>query len=401
MPPPSGVRLLTQRTGRKVRPRSESKEDRTQRPASGHKTTRTSPATLPSLEGVSTPEFSLLDSQFGTLDTAMLDPTSHDYFSMLSVDPNFSPIQPYANAPGSSDGSIDDTIGMSHGTLAAEPCVSHPSDLHFPADQFYLSGHDPVLPGGAPDGTESTFTAGGAAAAAYSLPHKQLFQELGNFQSQTLSRQPESIKMALQLMGQLCCPPDTPPDADLSPLELEYRANTLIDESRVVTETVNEMLKCPGSDDGYFLAVVCLVMSKVLDAYVKAAHALSVREREGQMSGASSSSGMSSWSHTGADSASSTSPTTNGRDPKAAQQLLDDLYQVRTSMNHLGAKIVSVCSRRDWVLSGDLNPSSHDSLVATFPFSAAILNQLYEELRRRLSAISLQFINELKQFWVQ
>lgn len=327
----------------------------------------------------------------------MLDPATHDYFSMLSVDPDFSPILPYANDPASSDGSIDDTMGMSRGSLTAESCVPQQPDLNFTPGQLFLSGHDPAIPGTI-EGAESSSMAG---AAAYSLPHKQLFQELGNFQTQTLPRQPESIKMALQLMGQLCCRPDSPVDADLSPLELEHRANTLIDESRVVTGTVNEMLKCPGSDDGYFLAVVCLVMSKVLDAYAKAAQALSAREKEGQTSGTSSSSGMSPWSATGTDSVPSTSPTTNAKDPKAAQQLLDDLYQVRTSMNHLGAKIVSVCSRRDWVMGGDLTPSGHDSPLPAFPFSVAILNQLYEELRRRLSAISLQFINELKQFWVQ
>ncbi|ROT42959.1 hypothetical protein SODALDRAFT_355146 [Sodiomyces alkalinus F11] len=351
-----------------------------------HKTTPLSPAVLPSMERGSTPEFSLLDSQFGTLDTTMLDSGAHDYLSMLPVDLDFSPIPSYANAMDSSDGSADDALGMSHGRLAAEGYVPYQPDLH-----FFLSGHD----AGAQEETEGN----AAGTSECSLPHKQLFQELGSLQSQVLSRQPEGIRMALQLMGQLCCQQDSPLDADLSPLELEYRANTLVDESRVVTDTVNEMLQCAGSDDGYFLAVVCLVMSKVLDAYVKAAQALAARERDGQRSSSSSSSTMSSWSASGTDSASSGSPKMKGKDPKAVQQLLDDLYQVRTSMNHLGAKIVSVCSRRDWLLGGDLTPSSHDSALPALPFSAAILNQLYEELRRRLSAISLLFINELKQFW--
>ncbi|KAH7007629.1 hypothetical protein EDB80DRAFT_577517 [Ilyonectria destructans] len=331
----------------------------------------------------------------------MLASSAHGDLSMLPVDLNFSsPIQFYANAIDAYDVPTEHKLGISHasshgspgGSLTAEPRIPGQPDLHFLSDKVSLSRHDP----GAQEKPKSI-----TDTTACSLPHKQLFQELGNFQTQTLSRQPEGIKMALQLMGQLCCEEDSPSNLNISPSELEYRANTLVDESRVVTETVNDMLQYPGSEDGYFLAVVCLVMSKVLDAYVKAAQALNACERDGQRRlGSSSSSALSSWSSTGTESASSASPATKGRDPKAVQQLLDDLYQVRTSVNHLGTKIVSVCSKRDWFLGTDLTPSGHDSTMPAFPFSAAVLNQLYDELRRRLSAISLQLINELKQFWV-
>ncbi|KAL6416209.1 hypothetical protein AUP68_00424 [Ilyonectria robusta] len=387
--------LVTQRTGRKARTRSDPEEDTMQRPTSAHTTAPLSPATLSSLGRGSTPEFSLLD-----LDTAMLTSSGHGDLSMLPVDLNFaSPIQFYANAMDAYDvptehklGSHGGSDGSPDGSSTTEPRIPTQPDIHFLSDKVSLSRQDP----GAQEKPKSI-----TDTTACSLPHKQLFQELGNFQTPILSRQPEGIKMALQLMGQLCCEEDSPSNLNVSPSELEYRAHTLVDESRVVTETVNDMLQHPGSEDGYFLAVVCLVMSKVLDAYVKAAQALSACERDGQRKlGLYSSSALSGWSSAGTESASSASPATKGRDPKAVQQLLDDLYQVRTSVNHLGTKIVSVCSKRDWFLGTDLTPSGHDSTLPAFPFSAAVLNQLYDELRRRLSAISLQLINELKQFWV-
>ncbi|KAI1864638.1 hypothetical protein JX265_008362 [Neoarthrinium moseri] len=325
----------------------------------------------------------------------MLDSSAHDYFSTVPVDLNFaSPIQSYANTTCSSEFFPEFPLRGPRRSLAADTCVTNQSDQHFRSDTTSLSTQDL--------GTNDISTSNVSSATGLPLPHKQLFQELGNYQSQTLSQQPEGIKMALQLMGQLCCQEENPSYPDVSSSELESQANALVDESKAVVETVNEMLQCPGSEDGYFLVVVCLVISKVLNAYAKATQALSARERDAQRNlGSSASSVLSVWSAPGTESASSASPTINGRDPKVAQQLLDDLYQVRTSMNNLGAKIIFVCSKRDWLLGSDITPSGHDLAIPSFPFSAAVLNQLHDELQRRLSAISLRLINELKQSWAQ
>ena len=220
-----------------------------------------------------------------------------------------------------------------------------------------------------------------------------------------MTLQHEGTQMALQLMGSLCWSEDSAAYANLSPSEREIWTSSLVDRCRKVTETVSDMLECHNSESGYFLAVVCLVMSKVLDAYFKASQALNPRgvdEYRVSLSSSSSSSNSSSLSATGSESSrSSASPLARGGEVKAVQQLLDELYQVRASMDLLGAKIASMPSKRDWVFRSDLTPSYHDTPKSALPFSAEILNQLYDEQRLRLKTISLQLVNTLKAFWVE
>lgn len=349
-----------------------------------------------------------LNSQLAALEAPMLPLSTDDCFSMLLTDLDFSaPVQPYDNAVDPSEIPIDYILGMSHGvsqeipygcchgSLTAKGCAPNQHDLHFPSGRPSLASQDL----GAQYGSQATF----ANATASSLPYEQLYQELGNSQIHALSQQQEGMKRALQLMGHLCYPEDSSAYTRLSPSEYELWANTLVERCRKVTGIVSDMLKCHKSEDGYFLAVVCLVMSKVLDAYVKASQALSARGSKGQsVSLLSESSTLSSLSAAASESSdSSTSPTAREGDPKAFQQLLDELYQVRASMDLLGAKITSMPLKRDCIFGNDLDPSYYDTLASTLPFSAEILNRLYNEQRRRLKTISLRLINNLKAFWIE
>lgn len=231
----------------------------------------------------------------------------------------------------------------------------------------------------------------------------QFPQDHESYSSPTQSlQQPKAIRMALQLMEQLCSssPTHSPPSASAHGSPDGFSTTTLVEENKMVTETVTKMLDCSGSDDGYCLVLICLVLSKVLNSYTRVVQVLSNREANGGSGGQTRPGSRSSLSTYSRSTSASGSPTSKSRDPEAVPQLLDDLYQLRSLLDHIGSKI-QACLNRDWMVNGELSPSGQDATMAAFPFSATILNQLHEGLRKRLSAISLEVLNQLKQFWVQ
>ncbi|KAJ5020384.1 hypothetical protein J3E73DRAFT_262967 [Bipolaris maydis] len=85
--------------------------------------------------------------------------------------------------------------------------------------------------------------------------------------------------MALQLMQHLCCLTDTSsansmPVMGGAPRPPPLRLRSLMDKCSKATATISAILHGDSSHDAYFLAVVCLTMSKVLDAYVTASRTL-------------------------------------------------------------------------------------------------------------------------------
>ncbi|KAK2021941.1 hypothetical protein LX32DRAFT_711411 [Colletotrichum zoysiae] len=265
----------------------------------------------------------------------------------------------------------------------------HPdgSDTYKTSDTGYLLARE---------GEQAPFT----DEATCSVPCQPVAQQIGN--CQTASLQQEGTKMALHLIGDLCCLENGSACSNLPSSELEPWVNTPMDNCKKVTGTVSRMLQCPGSEDNYFLAVACLVMSKVLDAYFNASAALRTRETgERRPSLSSSSFTLTSWSVNGSESSSSSaSPPAREGGAKAAQQLLDELYQVRASMDLLGAKIASISSEHDSIFGGCPTSSCQDNLAAALRFSAKSLKQLYDKQHGRLKAISLQLIRDLKAFWL-
>lgn len=184
----------------------------------------------------------------------------------------------------------------------------------------------------------------------------------------------------------------------------------LLDENKLVVQTVNGMLQSTDSADGYCLVIICLVISKVLSAYATAAQTLcgggcDSHKQMLDLSSASlvpSSSSLSSalppWADAADRSIPTTLPQTQERGAKDVQQLLDELYQLRISVDRLGAKM-QVCATRNWMSSSRSPPILHDLTLSAFPFSQTILNHMFTELRKNLSTISLELVNELKHFW--
>lgn len=344
----------------------------------------------------------MLDSTLKSLEAEMLPETTiqNDYFSMLLSDLDLPVMeQPYSTHSTStvSDIPAHSCLCGSISSETAYPGCSH-ANLTSSAVAFSRTEEKhrdfPLLPGShtslgthAQDSEHDDFL--GPASCA-ELPYQDQLMD-------TISQQQEGLKMALQLMQHLCGL-DSHSNYVNGPMPFisdDQRISTLIDKSSKVTATISAMLQCDSSQDGYFLAVVCLAMSKVLDAYVTAFQTLSpMHDRRRLSRSPSSSSSLSSLSPltsepTRSRTSGSASPPAHQGDPKAVQRLLDELYLVRASMDLLGSKI------------GAMQSSSFDALATTLPFSAETLNRLYDEQRRRLKAISLHLINTLKAFWVE
>ncbi|EUC46539.1 hypothetical protein COCMIDRAFT_25491 [Bipolaris oryzae ATCC 44560] len=98
-------------------------------------------------------------------------------------------------------------------------------------------------------------------------------------------QQQEGLTMALQLMQHLCCLSDSTssssnsislagPGAAGPQHHHPFRLRNLMDKCSKATATISAILHGDSSHDAYFLAVVCLAMSKVLDAYVTASRTI-------------------------------------------------------------------------------------------------------------------------------
>ncbi|KAL8927716.1 MAG: hypothetical protein Q9208_002131 [Pyrenodesmia sp. 3 TL-2023] len=201
---------------------------------------------------------------------------------------------------------------------------------------------------------------------------------------------PDTLETALRLMQQLSCGEDQP--SPTSPTKTSHnhqetqppQLQMVMDRNRLAIEAVHSTLQTTRSQDGYFLVVVCLVVSKVLTTYASAVRVSKASETERRRSSVSASSTLG-----------------KSKDAMAAQRVLDALYQVQASMDQLGVKM-QLWAKRNATSGSDTFPIGNDTSHTTpvgFPFSATVLNHLYTEVRKRLSTLSLGLIDELKQYW--
>lgn len=359
------------------------------------------------------PGLEALDADTASSMLPEMSTVQDDYFSLLLPDANMSALDQVYDASSVTDAAASDVLaqpllgtsgGMPHGT-AAYAAYTQGNDVAAP-------GHSPkdppqqpdlgmlldaaCLPGQTPTGEQT----------ALLLSEMQTPYQTAMHHAAASQQQHEGLTMALQLMQHLCCLSDTS-STNSVPLvgggpQQPLRLRSLMDKCSKATATISAILHGDSSHDAYFLAVVCLTMSKVLDAYVTASRSLGTPttadydRRKSRSSSASSSSPSVLSSPTRPDSARSnrssgsvSPPVVLQGDPKAVQQLLDELYHVRASMDLLGAKIAAVA------------PASCSVFASSLSFSAETLNRLYEEQRRRLKCISLYLINSLKAFWVE
>lgn len=158
----------------------------------------------------------------------------------------------------------------------------------------------------------------------------------------------------------------------------------VIDKNKKAMEAVRstlETMQTTYSQDGYILVIVCLIVSIVLSDYASAVHVSCARKNDGRRL-----------------SASATSTLPQNKDPIAPQRVLDELYQVQALMDQLGAKM-QLWNRTSGSEAFPIGNDTSHTTVAGFPFSATVLNQLYTELWKRLSRLSLEMIDELKRYW--
>ena len=336
----------------------------------------------------------LFDSPSGTLDTSTtLHPSLEDFISSLPMTSSFS---------------LPVTLGENHPTHPAFPeyiyegCTVGSSIIN--QDDVSLQSSE---------GSSSAYNETGRdrlefgpSSLTYTFPTAELSQQLGDAQNITSSQHTGGLQLALKLMAQLSFQEeDSPLSASSTTTGYEHLAatpasqlQTVIEKNKKVMEMVSSMLQPTSCQDGYCLVVVCLVVSKVLSTYAAAAHGSFAHENSQQRLGTSTSSTLSAWSAATTEPALSGPLQTERTDPVTAQLVLDELYKVQASVEQLGAKMQH-CAKRNRIFSSDPFPTENNATLPAFPFSVTVSDQLYTELRKRLSILSLELIDELKRYW--
>ncbi|RYP90778.1 hypothetical protein DL770_003111 [Monosporascus sp. CRB-9-2] len=373
--------LVTQRTGRKFRRRNS---ENVQNNATPGQTTTPPSSTSPYSPGEveATAGVSFLDSPFITLNTSL-----DDFIASLPTPPSLSlPATPNQNNPSQPNIPPEYT----HESYAASNCPLNQADIPLPSyeEPLYTSnetGLDPLEYG--------------LDALACSFQTSQLSQLGATPNLNGGSEQPDCLKTALHLMGQLSCR-ESPLSASPTPTGYEHQATplqTVIEKNREAIETISAMLQLACSQDGYFLVIVSLVVSKVLSGYAAAARMPS-GENDKQSLSTPVSAPSSHWPTITAERIPTPPLKTEEIDPMTAQRVLNELYRVQGLIDQLASK-VQLCARRNSSFSSEDSLLDNDTTPTTFPFSATVLSQLTGELRKRLSALSLELIDGLRQYW--
>lgn len=368
---------VQQRTGRKFRRRDSINSN--MKDVSSSKTISPLSSTSPFFPDLDTAAgFSVFDPAFGVPDPSTSLSTSSDGFklSQSTTDSLSPPVQSSQNP-------------LSHPTIcpdqtqdyAAGNCALTEAMLAFRSYEGPLSATSEM----SLDGEEF-----GLSSLTCSFPTVQLSTRLGAALDVTGSQQPDSLETALRLMRQLSYGEDHLSPASLITTGHDHQATEIsemqivIEKNKKAMEAVRSTLQTTCSQDGYFLVVVCLVVSKVLSGYTSAVRLSCARENDRR-----------TWN------ASASSTSLGHNDPIAAQRVLDELYQVQASMDQLGAKM-QLWAKRNRTSSSEafsIGIDTSHTTLAGFPFSATVLNQLYTEVRKCLSSLSLELIDELKRYW--
>lgn len=368
---------VKQRTGRKFR-RRDSTNDTVEDAAPSQTITSSSSASpfFPDLDTAAA--LSLFDSSLSTLDantdlSRIFDsfkatPSTNDFLSM--------PITPNQDLLSHPNICPDHTLRYSAGN-----CAFNEAKVPFQSCEGFMSASSET----GPNGEEF-----GLASPTCSFPTEQLSPQLGAARNVMGSHQPDSLEIALRLMRQLSCGDDHTLLASPTTTGHDHHATelpqlpTVIDRNKRAMEAVRSTLQTSCSQDGYILVVVCLIVSKVLSTFASAIRESCARGNDRRRPSASASSTLS-----------------ENKDPIAAQRVLDELYQVQASMDQLGAKM-QLWAKQNRTSGSEAFPIGNDTshtTLAGFPFSATVLNHLYTELRKRLSTLSLEVIDELKRHW--
>lgn len=345
--------LVTQRTGRKAR-RQNSLED--SRPRTWDSAAPLSLPFLPTLPSPSSPrdDTGVSSSWHGS---------SLDFGASLG---DF--IASWATCP---ELSLSDTTRPHGQQDAGLDCVP---------EAYLTSGHDMTTqfdPSFSPGGGSSSSTDSNSAHMDLGLENDML-----PVQQPRLEATPaQCLGTAIRLMSQLSLVDESHPSPKpgvafgLPPAKNAAAGlDAIMQDNKDAVYAIEGMLTSDGIQDGYWLVMIALVVSRILDRYAAAVRVLP--------SGDPDELAMLGGGH------SSIRPPlrADGPKPQTVQRVLGELYQVQGLMDRFSSKIEACVS------------GNHRSLTWS-PFSAAVLGQIEAELRKRLSGLSLDLIDRLKQYW--
>lgn len=380
--------LVTQRTGRKARRRSSTATSSSSRRAP--LLPNMSPKS-PRLDSLSVDGISFLDSPLPKLDDSGLD----DFITSLSVAPAFTlPNQEFLSQQNTTLEFTPQDFSFSNPAigLADLPLPSRESSMSSQTDSspdcfdFPLGG--PLGPFASNQPTQTS--------AATSI-------------SGSSSPEPACLDVALQLMASLSAQ-DSPHTSSLNQIgsfppqsDKIQSTETIIAKNKQVIDTINQILQSSSIQDGYCLVVINLIVSRVLNRYASAArqHPFDTQDNHNILNNIPTPINTSTKWSMGAGGVSSDPLQNQKINPKTAQRVLSELYQVEGLIDKLSSSM-QLCTKRSEILSNGGGFSSSDSGAAApvaSPFSTAVLGQLDTELRKRLSTVSLELIDGLRQYW--
>ncbi|KAL4958100.1 aflatoxin regulatory protein-domain-containing protein [Aspergillus filifer] len=184
---------------------------------------------------------------------------------------------------------------------------------------------------------------------------------------------------------------------------------TVVSENKQIIDTINVVLDCPCSHDGYMISIVSLAVFKVMSWYVAAAKGQMASFREGIMwerdySNQSDCAGRTPFE----DQTLSTDAPIGGDhsdhpNRMAAQLVLSELHRVQQLVNVLALRLEnirlksSLSSVAAFTSSRGNADHSHFELNRASPLSGSTLSQLEEDLRKCLRAVSSETIDILRQ----
>ncbi|KAI4159433.1 MAG: hypothetical protein LQ342_006603 [Letrouitia transgressa] len=215
------------------------------------------------------------------------------------------------------------------------------------------------------------------------------------------------LARALGLMNQLFPSPSAPCTASatqgLNKNKTIPTIQAVIAKNEHTIDSLNTMLQCPCSQDGYLLTIISLTVFKVMGWYAAAARTTPCYDNDDDHSVQSScSSRLRYSSHSEQvvqDPAMVGSYCLEGKDKArmGMQLVLSELYRVQRLLNPLSTKLKAEAAKSGGGAETPNSISSRNSdHETTLPVSAVILYQLEMELRKRLKTLSLEIVEGLK-----
>lgn len=373
--------LVTQRTGRKAR-RPSSHEDHHLLKNQNQSTGIATPPSFPFLPTSSYPS-SPSDPMSGSSRSSSWDIPSHD-FGASNLDgllPSLSPC-PILSLSDSEVTQLQDMIVDSNAPHQPTITTSSSSSssnigLQDATTQFSCS-----VPSSEASATSSLLDSNSSSCLNLGLDSSHML-----FNPPTTDVDDTGcLGTALGLMNQLSCENDLHQSSpfshdsgssyDPSCTRHSQRLDQVITDNKNAIHTIGCLLQTEDIKDGYCLVIISLVVSKILSRYAAAAQGGGENMRKDE--------DMTMFGGGLASARSSFRP--DDLDPQTVQRVLAELYQVQDLVDKFSARLQASVAKSNAALTWS-------------PFSSTMLNQLDVELRKRLSNLSLELIDGLRQYW--